>query len=477
MDLSSLLSVGTARSIGEAIAAHKVTSTDVTAWYLQRIEQFNAGAQGLNCVRSVSPLALEQAGFADADLAAGRWRGPLHGVPFLVKDNVFTADGSAASAGCKALAGFIPPYEATLVKRLREAGAILLGKTNLTEFADFVSDTMPAEFSGAGGVVRHPFGLRYGRGLGSSVGSAAAVAARLCAFAIGSETQNSIQAPAIHTSIVGFKPSVGRVSRYGVIPLVPSQDSPGPLTITVADAMLVYQAMAGPDANDLATLREFAQCAHTGGSIRGMRIGVPRKYMADVVGAEAGRAFERVLSSLADAGALIIDPCDLPAARQLSELRSSVFRTEFKESLNSLLREHRPCGIASLQDIIEWNRVHPEAIPYGQSLLEAANATSGTSGEQYVADRQRDIELSLEEGIRGALQAGAADVLLAPMAVAAKCTGKAGAPVVAVAVGEDEVGLPFGATVFAQPGSDDLVLHAAAAIENVVGRRIAPSLG
>lgn len=477
MDLSSLLSVGTARSIGEAIAARKATSTDVTAWYLQRIGQFNAGAQGLNCVRSVSPLALEQAGFADADLAAGRWRGPLHGVPFLVKDNVFTADGSAASAGCKALAGFIPPYEAALVKRLRDAGAVLLGKTNLTEFADFVSDTMPTEFSGASGVVRHPFGLRYGRGLGSSVGSAAAVAARLCAFAIGSETQNSIQAPAIHTSIVGFKPSVGRVSRHGVIPLVPSQDSPGPLTITVDDAMLVYQAMAGPDANDPATLGEFAQCPHVGGSIRGMRIGVPRKYMADVVGAEAGRAFERVLSSLADAGALIIDPCDLPAARQLSEVRSSVFRTEFKESLNSLLREHHPCGIASLQDIIEWNRVHPEAIPYGQSLLEAANATSGTSAEQYIADRQRDIELSLEEGIRGALQAGAADVLLAPMAVAAKCTGKAGAPVVAVAVGEDELGLPFGATVFAEPGSDDLVLYAAAAIENVVGRRIAPSLG
>ena len=474
-DLSSLLTAGTARSIGAAIAAGEVTSTEVTTWYLRRIERFNAGAQGLNCVRSVSPLALRQAGLADADLAAGIRRGPLHGMPYLVKDNVFTADGSAASAGCKALAGFIPPYEATLVRRLREAGAVLLGKTNLTEFADFVSHTMPTEFSGAGGVVRHPLGLRYGRGLGSSVGSAAAVAARLCAFAVGSETQNSIQAPAIHTSIVGFKPTVGRVSRHGVIPLVPSQDSPGPLTLTVDDAALVFDAMAGTDARDPATMGEFGYPTDVGRSIQGLRIGVPRSDLADVVGTEAGKAaFDRALASLADAGAVIIDPCDLPSARQLSEVRSCVFRTEFKESLNRLLHELRPCGMESLADIVDWNRGHPEAIPYGQSLLEAANATLGTGSEQYVADRRRDIELSLDEGIRAALKAGAADVLLAPMAVAAKCTGKAGAPVVAIPAGQDAQGQPFGVTVFAEPGSDALVLNAAAAIESVVGRRMVP---
>lgn len=465
-DLDSLLMTGTARSIGAAIAARTVKAVDVTTWYLQRITRLNDGPAGLNCVRSVSPLALAQAALADAELEQGRWRGPLHGVPFLVKDNVFTADGTAASAGSRALADFVPPYEATLVRRLREAGAILLGKTNLTEFADFVSDTMPAEFSGAGGVVRHPLGHRFGRGLGSSVGSAAAVAARLCAFAIGSETQNSIQAPALHTSIVGFKPSVGRVGCHGVVPLVPSQDSPGPLTITVDDAMLVYRAMAGADAGN-----EQAPAARPVG---GWRIGVPRSHMADAADPASNRAFAQALASLANAGAEIVDPCDLPAAQQLSEVRSSVFRTEFKESLNVLLQAHRPGGIASLQDIIDWNQLHPEAIPYGQSLLEAANATAGTGASQYVADRQRDIALSLDQGICAALAAGSVDVLLVPMAVAARCTGKAGAPVVAVPVGQDETGLPFGVTVFAAPGSDELVLAAAAAIERVIGRRMLP---
>lgn len=151
-DAATILQSATARQIGEAIAGGTLTAVAATRWYLKRIDTLDAGEHGLNCVRSISPLALEQARRADAEMASGHRRGPLHGVPYLVKDNVFTADGTFASAGSKALAEFVPPYEATLVKRLREAGAVLLGKTNLTEFADFVSDVMPSEFSGAGGV-------------------------------------------------------------------------------------------------------------------------------------------------------------------------------------------------------------------------------------------------------------------------------------------------------------------------------------
>lgn len=465
-DLSTFLGTATAQAIGAAIAAGKTSSLAVTGWYQARIAQHNGGEGGLNCVRSISPLALAAARQADAEIAAGQWRGPLHGVPYLLKDNVFTADGSTAAAGCRALAGFVPPYEATLVTRLRDAGAILLGKTNLTEFADFVADTMPSEFSGAGGVVRNPLGLRYDRGQGSSVGSAAAVSARLCAFAIGTETQNSIQTPALHTSVVGFKPTVGRISCDGIVPLVPSQDAPGVLALNVADAALVFRAVAG-DAS-----------ARTIGSLQGLRIGIPRRFIADNVLTDARKpAFEHALQALAQAGATIVDPCDLPSAVALHEVRSSVFRTEFKASLNALLAQLQPCGMRSMQDIIDWNRQHPEAIPYGQSLLEAAQASPAITSPQYLADRQRDVALSLDQGIRAALHAGAVDVLLAPMSAAAKCTGKAGAPVLAIALGADADGLPFGVTVFSRPGEDALVLQAGQWIESLIGVRMVPSPG
>lgn len=395
-------------------------------------------------------------------------------MPYLLKDNVFTLDGSCTSAGSRALAGFIPPYEATLVTRLREAGAVLLGKTNLTEFADFVADDMPSEFSGAGGVVRNPLGLGYGRGQGSSVGSAAAVAARFCAFAIGTETQNSIQAPAVHSSVVGFKPTVGRISRHGIVPLVPSQDSPGPITLTVDDAALVFQELAGADTKDTATLALICAPVIVGkDSLCGLRIGVPRRFVADSVMTDSRKAvFARALQALAQAGAVIVDPCDLPSADQLNELRSCVFRSEFKESLNGMLATLRPCGMASMEDIIAWNRAHPDAIPYGQSLLEAANASPSLRSPQYIGDRRRDIALSLDAGIKAALASGQADVLLAPMTAAAKCTGKAGAPVIAIPLGRDDDGQPFGVTIFSAPGEDRAVLQAAAAIEKLVGQRV-----
>ena len=474
-NILAVLAQGSARAIGAAIAAGEITSLEATEWYLERIARLDRGIEGINCVRSVSRLAREEARRADAALAAGRSVGPLHGVPYLIKDNAFTLDGSFASAGASALAEFIPPYEATLVARLREAGAVLLGKTNLTEFADFVAETMPSEFSGVGGVVRHPLGLQYGRGGGSSVGSAAAVAAGFCGFAIGSETQNSLQAPALHSSVVGYKPTVGRVSRHGFIPLVPSQDSPGPITRTVDDAQLIYEAIAGEDVNDPATLGLPPE-TRPDKRIQGLRIGIPRRFMADSVLTPARKAvFDRVLRSLSQAGAVIIDPCDLPSAEPLSGVRSCVFRAEFRASLNRLLKTLKPCGITSVSDLIEWNNAHPERIPYGQSLLEATDAAPDMGSAEYRRDRQQDLALSLESGILAAIDSGQADVLLSPMSAAAKCTGKAGAPVVAIAAGEDAEGLPFGVTLYAAPGQDRGVLQAAIAVESVIGKRLLPA--
>ncbi len=221
--MEELLLDGSLGSIHRAIVAKKISISEMAKWYLARIEALDRSGPKLNAIRTIAPDALDVARQFDDEIGSGRIRGPLHGIPIVLKDNILTGDGMTAAAGAAALAGFTPRSDATLVRRLRRAGVLILGKTNLTEFADYVSDVMPSGFSGAGGVVKNPHTLAaYGRGLGSSVGSAAAVASSLTPIAIGSETQNSIQTPACVSSVFGFKPSVGMVSRAGVVPLVPS---------------------------------------------------------------------------------------------------------------------------------------------------------------------------------------------------------------------------------------------------------------
>lgn len=478
-DIERILLRGSIAELRGLYAGKRFSVSEATGWFLSRIEALNQNGPVLNTVREVSARAMPDAHRADEELAAGRDRGPLHGIPVLLKDNILVA-GMTATAGAAALNGFKPQRDATLVRRLRDAGAILLGKTNLTEFADFVADIMPSGFSGAGGVVKNPHGIAYGRGQGSSVGSAASVAASFAMFAIGSETQNSIQTPASYSSVAGYKPSVGVVSRSGVVPLVASQDSPGPLARSVEDAALIAWVLAGADVRDTASLS--AQGALPGSlrceSLTQIRIGVPRRQTA---GREEFAAlmplFETVLAGLAAVGAKIVDPCDLPSAEQLQEVRSCVFRTEFKVALNAFLEEHgSPCGIGSMQDLIAWNEAHPDAIPYGQSLLFASNATNGLDDPAYRSDRARDIALSRTAGIDAALSMHDVDVLIAPMGAAAKTTGKAGAPVVAIPCGLDSAGVPFGITVFAGIGSDARLLAVAGAIERAVGDRRLPAV-
>ena len=475
-DIESIFINGSIAEIGDLYRKRRTSVTEAVKWYLARIERLG----DLNAVREVSGTALEEAKRTDEALASGRDAGPLHGIPVLLKDNIFVS-GLRASAGVKALADFRPPRDASLVTRLRAAGAIILGKTNLTEFADYVSDIMPSEFSGAGGVVKNPHGIRYDRGQGSSVGSAAAVAASLAPFAIGSETQNSIQTPASYSSVIGYKPTTGLVSRAGVVPLVPSQDSPGPLARSVADAALVGGILAGADPRDSWTLL-YAQNALLDAAARvdlgGIRIGVPRRQIAARADfADVMPLFEAALSKLSAAGAKIIDPCDLPSAEQLQEVRSSVFRTEFKAALNALLEDYdAPGGMGSLADIIAWNERHPDAIPYGQPLLLAAQEAHGMSDPVYRADRARDLALSLDGGIRAAIATHDIDVLIAPMGAAAKCTGKAGAPVLAVPAGITPSGTPFGVTLFCNPGGDAKLLAIGTAVERALDGRHLPKL-
>lgn len=475
--MDEILLNGSVAAIRQAIAAKQLSVREVVGFYLARIERLNPA---LNAVRTVAPDALDLAKRIDDEMAAGRDRGVLHGIPVLLKDNISTGDGMPMSAGAAALKDFRPARDATLVKRLRDAGAIVLGKTNLTEFADYVSDVMPSGFSGAGGMVKNPQNKQdYGRGLGSSVGSAAAIAASLAPVALGSETQNSIQTPASVSSVFGFKPSVGLVSRAGVVPLVPSQDSPGPLARSVEDASLLFSVIAGADCRDTLSLEAaLARTAvESARDPRSIRVGVLRRTIADRADlADVTVHFEAALSALSRAGVTIVDPCDLPAAEQIQEVRSSVFRTEFKAALNAFLDEHgHPCGIDSMATLIRWNEQHPEAIPYGQSLLNTASETKGLDDPVYRADRRRDVALTRAGGIDAALAFSGADALIAPMGAAAKCTGKAGAPALAIPVGADARGAPFGVTLLSAHGTDAVLLEIGAAVARIVGNRLAPS--
>lgn len=480
-DIDELLLRGSLREIAGAIRHRDVSVREMTGWFLARVAAFDQAGPAINAVRTLSKTALEDAERCDHELAAGCDRGLLHGIPVFIKDNVLIAHEYTVSAGVQALAEFVPTRTATLVRRLREAGAIVLGKTNLTEFADYVSDVMPAEFSSAGGVVRNPHGIRYGRGQGSSVGSAAAVAAGFAPIAIGGETQNSIQTPASYSSVVGFKPSVGMLSRVGIMPLVPSQDAPGVLARCVDDAAIVCAAIGGAEAHDPVSImmrRDDNRRARGLTSLLLLRIGVPRRAMADRPDfAGMMPMFNEVLARLARAGASIVDPCDLPSAEQMQDVRSCVFRTEFKASLNAFLEEQdAPCGMSCLADIIRWNGAHPERIPYGQSLLLAAEETRGLNDPQYRTDRARDIALSRSAGIDAAIEAGAVDVLIAPMGAAAKCTGKAGAPTLAIPAGMGPDGTPFGVTLYNSLGDDAVLLAAARLVEQCVGERRLPDL-
>lgn len=478
MEIDKLLLEGSAGAIRDAYLARHVSAAEAVSFYLARIERLNGGRHSLNAVKSVAGDALDHARNVDAALASGRPLGPLHGIPVLLKDNILVP-GLGASAGSGALQSFRPQREATLVARLRRSGAIILGKTNMTDFADYVSDVMPSGFSTAGGWVKNPVsGEPYGRGQGSSVGSAAAVAASLAPIAIGSETQNSIQTPACASSIFGFKPSVGTVSRHGIVPLVPSQDSPGPLTRCMEDAVLVACVLAGPDPADTLTMAHARSLSgFRPRDLRHVRIGVPRRTVVDRPElTSALPVFERALSTLSAAGATIVDPCDLPSAEQIRDVRTSVFPTEFKAAFETFLADHSaPCGIDGLERLIAWYETNAGANPFGHSLLLAAQQTAGFDHGPYQADRRRDIILSRTAGIDAAVQLGV-DVLMVPMTSLAKATGKAGAPVLALPIGTDETGVPVGATLIAPMGRDAELLACGSAVVEAIAQRFVPKL-
>ena len=468
----------------DALASGATSSEKLTAAYLDRIDALGKSGPKLNAVRETNPDALSIAATLDAERRAGKLRSPLHGIPIVLKDNIGTADAMRTTAGVHALGGLRTPFDAGLVRRLRAAGAVLIGKANCPDFCDYMASTMPSEHSTTGGIIGHPYGLRYGRGGGSSTGVAAAVASSMVAAGVGSETQNSIQAPCASSGLVGIKPTMGLVSRSGMVPLATTQDTAGPIARSVRDAALLLSAMAGPDHDDTITYSalgavhaDYARFCNDSALV-GARIGVARR---EFFGREGKTGIDALvnaaIAAMHAAGAQIVDPADIPTASTVMPMLSRVFRTDFKAGLNAFLAR---CGeasaVRSMREIIAHNEAHgAAAIPFGQDLLLAAEATAGDWSEPaYHADRARDIRLARDEGIDRVMSEHRLDAIVVPMDHAAKFTGKAGYPAITVPCGYTEDGAPAGISFIGRAFSEPRLIGIAHAFEQATRLRRAP---
>jgi amidase len=392
-------------SAGEQQAAMtdgRVTSEQLVRAYLGRIAQYDDAGPKLNAVLALNPHALADARKADAERREGKVRGPLHGVPILLKDNIESWDGTPTTAGSLALIANVPTRDAPVVRRLTDAGAIILGKANLSEWANFRSTRSVSGWSGVGGLVRNPYALNR-NACGSSSGSGAAVAAGLAAAALGTETDGSVTCPATMNGVVGLKPTVGLVSRTYIVPLSPEQDTAGPMTRTVADAAALLTAMAGTDPLDAATAEADARktdylAALSSRPLKGARLGVwfPFKGRSP----ESDAVFEATLAKLKAEGAelIVIKGPDDKTGGLIGDLEGAALRVEFKAALNDYLASTPPAvKTRSLNDLIAFNAGEPrETQLFGQEILQQAAEAPGLDDPTYKQKRVQARTLARE---------------------------------------------------------------------------------
>lgn len=397
------------------------TAKNLVEMYLGNISAIDQKGPELRSILELNPDAIAEAERLDGERRAGRVRGPLHGIPLLIKDNIDTADAMHTSAGSLALAENFAERDAFVIERLRQAGAILLGKTNLSEWANFRAAASSSGWSGRGGQCRNPYVLDRSPS-GSSSGSGAAIAANLAAAAVGTETDGSITSPAAACALVGIKPTVGLVSRAGIIPISHSQDTAGPMTRTVADAALLLGAMSGADPADPATAAapaanaiDYRQFLDAKG-LAGARLGIARKrytpghYHLDAL-------FEKTLQTLRELGAVLIDPADVPTEDHLNGAERTVFLYEFKAGLDAYLQRLGPASpIKSLADLISWNERHAEReLQYfGQELFVLAQAKGGLHSEEYLAALATCRHHARTAGIDAVLEQHRLDAIICP---------------------------------------------------------------
>ena len=474
------LEEATLADLRKQMTAGSLTASSLTRRYLTRIAALDKRGPALNSVIELNPDALAIAAALDAERKAKGPRGPLHGIPVLIKDNIDTADRMMTTAGSLALLGSIAARDALVAQRLRAAGAVILGKTNLSEWANFRSSHSTSGWSGRGGLTRNPYALDR-NACGSSSGSGAAVSANLCALAIGTETDGSIVCPASTNGVVGIKPTLGLVPATGIIPIAHSQDTAGPMARTVADAAILLGALTGAD---------YTKSLDPNG-LRGARIGVARdKFFG--FSEETDRVIEAAIQEMKRRGAEIVDPADIPTAGKFDDSESEVLSYEFKNDLNLYLGALGPkAPVHSLADVIAFNESHREReMPYfGQDLMIKAQAKGPLSSKEYLAALEKDHRLSRTEGIDAVMSKHRLDALVAPTAGPAWCTdlidgdhdpggsstpaAVAGYPNINVPAGY-AFGLPVGISFFGAANSEALLIKLAYAFEQATRHRRAP---
>ena len=524
-----------------ALARHQVTSRELVQQYLARIAAYE---DKFHAALTVNPHALAEADAADLERAQGHLRGPLHGIPIALKDNIHTTD-MPTTGGALAFDGLMPPYEASLAKNLRAAGAIIIAKTQMTELANWVAGAptpMPGNYNGLGGYGYNPYdprkdprdGFFDGRPVMPTGGSSSGTGttANFWVANVGTETSGSILNPANWTMLVGIKPTVGRISRYGVIPITADQDTPGPMAKTVTDAAILLGILEGktPDPNDPATTNcarpprnDYTQYLKAG-ALKNARIGIPRAYFYEPVAApgeaiahgglnpEQMQAMDEAIAVLKKKGAVIVDPADIPSivdstpennflnwgicgqageARGYDDGCSIVFKYGMKRDFNTWLASlGLRAPVKSLTELRQWNESHQDAgaIKYGQSLLDLSDEMDLTRDrERYEADRAKDIRLAATHGIDEVMKAQRLDALLFPAQTGAALAARPGYPTIIVPFakvpnaptpdfpdGFDAKPAPFGVSFTGMACSEPKLVALAYAFEQATKRRVPP---
>ena len=474
----------------------ELTARSLTEKYLARIDEIDKHGPAVNAVIELNPEALSIADALDKERRDKGPRGPLHGIPILIKDNIDTADRMMTTAGSLALAGSIAPRDAFVTGRLRASGVVILGKTNLSEWANFRSSHSTSGWSGRGGQTRNPYALDRNP-CGSSSGSGAAAAANLCALAVGTETDGSVTCPSSINGLAGIKPTVGLVSRSGIIPISHTQDTAGPMARTVTDMAILLSVMAGIDPGDPVTKERAgkAQPDYTKildpNGLRGARIGVARKFFG--FSEAVDKLMAEALDTMKRLGAEISDPADIPTTGKFGDAEFEVFLFEFKADLNAYLAQLGPkAPVHSLEEIIAFNEKHADReMPYfGQDNMIKAQAKGPLSSPAYLKALKTCRELSRKQGIDAVMAQHKLDALVAPTAGPAwlidlpngdhsaggDITGPAavaGYPHVTVPAGY-VFGLPVGLSFVGRAYSEPVLIRLAYAFEQATKHRKPP---
>lgn len=477
----------TISQLQEKMSSGVFTSEEITQKYLDRIELIDRQGPELRSVIEINSEALAIARKLDAERKSGKIRGPLHGIPVLIKDNIDTSDKMQTTAGSLALVGSPAPDDAFIVRKLRDAGAVLLGKTNLSEWANFRSTKSSSGWSGRGGQVRNPFCLDRSP-CGSSSGTGAAVSANLCALGIGTETDGSIVCPSGINGIVGIKPTVGLWSRDGIVPISHSQDTAGPMARTVTDAVVLLALLAEKDQENSKILSDYTQFLDANG-LKNARIGIASNFFG--FHAEVDKLMAEAVKILREQGAEVIENLKFEKQPEWGKLEWQVLISEFKADLNIYLKSRSGLQVQSLADLIEFNKKNAETeLKWcGQEIFAEAEKTSGLDDAVYLEALAKVRKLTREEGIDLLMDQHQLDAMIAPTngpawtidwvngdhfgGGSSEPAAISGYPAISVPAGFVH-GLPVGISFFGRAWSEPTLIRLAFAYEQATEHRKAP---